>query len=118
MGPGHYDADRANSLTQTRVKTTIITNEKARPETFASQSHVGTAGPGQYDDGVRWNSNSKSFTIGEKRTETIKEGVGPGAYSPERADALTKTKVANIDMGKSPSRASFAKPSDVDVSPG
>ena len=48
--------------------------------------------PGQYDDGIRFNSNSKAFKIGEKRPERIKEGMGPGAYSPERADALTKHK--------------------------
>ena len=45
--------------------------------------------------------------------------MGPGAYSPERSEALTKSKTVNIDMGKSPSRpTSFAKGGDVNVAPG
>ena len=44
----------------------------------------------------------KSFTIGEKRIEKVRETTaGPGAYSPERADSLTRTKTANINMGTS-----------------
>ena len=58
----------------------------ARPSSFAKDG-VDVA-PGQYDDGIRFNTNTKSFTIGEKRTEKARESsVGPGAYSPERADA-------------------------------
>ena len=35
--------------------------------------------------------------------------MGPGAYDPERADSMTKSKTPNIDMGNSPARpASFA----------
>ena len=45
--------------------------------------------------------------------------MGPGAYSPERSDTLTKPKIANINMGSTPSRpTSFAKGGDVDVAPG
>ena len=29
------------------------------------------------------------------------KSVGPGAYSPERADSITRTKVTNINMGTS-----------------
>jgi len=61
----------------------------ARP---VKRSDVDVA-PGQYDDGIRFNSNVKSFKIGEKREERVVETMGPGAYSPERADALTKTKI-------------------------
>ena len=75
--------------------------------------------PGQYDDGMRFNSNVKSFKIGEKRLEKPREGMGPGAYEPELAENLTKTRTVNIDMGKSPSRpTSFAKGGDVNVAPG
>ena len=75
--------------------------------------------PGQYDDGQRFNSNVKSFKIGEKRQEKPREGMGPGAYEPERSEALTKPKIANIDMGGTPARpSSFAKGGDVDVAPG
>ena len=45
--------------------------------------------------------------------------MGPGAYDPDRADSLTKSKMPNINMGGSPARpASFAKGGDVDVAPG
>jgi len=45
--------------------------------------------------------------------------MGPGAYDPELADRLTKPKIANINMGTTPSRpASFAKSGDIDVAPG
>ena len=75
--------------------------------------------PGQYDDGIRFNSNSKSFKIGERREEKTKMTAGPGAYSPERAEAITRPKSANIDLGKSPARPrTFAKGVDVDVAPG
>ena len=43
--------------------------------------------------------------------------MGPGAYSPERGDALTKTKMANINMGTSPSRATFVS-KGMEVGPG
>ena len=72
--------------------------------------------PGQYDDGVRWNSNVKSFKIGEKRAEKSVEGMGPGAYSPERADAITKTKIKNVNIGQSAARA--VSNTDVNVAPG
>ena len=30
--------------------------------------------------------------------------MGPGAYSPERAESITKTRSVNINMGSSPAR--------------
>ena len=90
----------------------------SRPRTLAKDKDTDVA-PGQYDDGIRFNSNVQSFKIGEKRIEKVSESMGPGAYSPERADALTKTKSHNIDLGKSPARpGTFAKGGDVDVAPG
>ena len=45
--------------------------------------------------------------------------MGPGAYSPERADGITKQKIPNINMGTSPSRpGTFAKQDDYSVAPG
>ena len=45
--------------------------------------------------------------------------MGPGAYAPELADAQTKSKIPNINMGSSPSRPmSFAKGEDYNVAPG
>jgi len=46
--------------------------------------------PGQYDDGIRFDSNVKTFKIGEKREDRMARTAGPGEYSPERADAVTK----------------------------
>ena len=90
----------------------------ARPDSFAKGADISVA-PGQYDDGIRFNSNVKGFKIGEKREEKIKISAGPGTYSPERAECLTKTRSANINMGTSPSRPStFAKIDGNDVAPG
>ena len=65
-------------------------------------------GPGQYDDrNYEIKNSTKGFIIGEKRAEKVKEGMGPGAYSPERAETITKTRMATVTMGTSPSRASI-----------
>jgi hypothetical protein len=42
----------------------------SRPTSFAKGGDVDVA-PGQYDDGIRFNSNVKSFKIGERREEKI-----------------------------------------------
>ena len=57
----------------------------SRPASFAKGGDVDVA-PGQYDDGIRFNSNVKSFTIAEKRETRTVESMGPGAYDPDRAD--------------------------------
>ena len=115
MGPGAYDHERADTVTKTKIANIDMGSSPAR---ITKRNDVDVA-PGQYDDGVRWNSNVKSFRIGEKRTEKMTESMGPGAYSPERADAITKTKMVNINMGSSPSRPStFARGGDVNVAPG
>ena len=46
------------------------------------------------------------MTIGQKRIEKIPKGVGPGEYSPERADEVTKANAPKYNLGTgSPSRA-------------
>ena len=60
--------------------------------------------PGQYDDGIRFNSGVKGFIIAEKRETRTVETMGPGAYEPDKADALTKPKIPNINLGSTPSR--------------
>ena len=74
-------------------------------------------GPGQYNSDKRFGENTKSFQIGEKRAERIEYTQGPGAYDHEKADAVTKTKMANVTMGTSPSRASFIRKTE-DIGPG
>ena len=56
------------------------------------------------------------MTIGVKRAEKVKEGMGPGAYDPDRADGITKQKIPNYTMGSSPARA--IRKNDTDVAPG
>ena len=103
VGPGNYNTDKAHSLTKSKSQAAIIDKTK-RPNSFAAKAQDGSAGPGQYNDGIRFNSSVKSFRIGEKRTEIPKESMGPGAYDPDKADRMTKPKIKNIDLGKSPSR--------------
>ena len=75
--------------------------------------------PGQYNAIKPFGADVKAHRIGEKRPQRITEGVGPGAYEPDRADGVTKSKMPNINMGTSPSRPStFAKGGDVNVAPG
>ena len=62
--------------------------------------------------------SSKGFIIGEKRAERVVETMGPGAYSPERAEQMTKTRTATVNMGSSLSRAGFVNTGGVDVAPG
>ena len=50
-GPGHYDAERASSMTKSRTQAALISKTKSRPDTLASKEQIGTAGPGHYDDG-------------------------------------------------------------------
>ena len=102
-GPGQYDADRADAITKPKMANINMGSSPSRPQGFHKGGDVDVA-PGQYDDGKRWNSNVKSFRIGEKREERIEMTAGPGQYDAERADAITKTKMANINMGTSPSR--------------
>ena len=121
MGPGAYDADRADAYTKVKTSTTInMSSSPARPASFANQNGSGQS-PGQYDDrSYEFGSKTKSFTIGEKRQTRVVESMGPGAYSPERADAVTKTKTTtSMTMGSSPPRGSFVRQGDnANIGPG
>ena len=46
--------------------------------------------PGQYAYEKSFGEDTKAFKIGEKRTDRIERTAGPGEYSPDRADAMTK----------------------------
>jgi len=96
-----------------------IRNEvPARPSSLAKGLDMDVA-PGQYNDGIRFNSGVKSFKIGQKRDSRIETSAGPGTYDHTRADRLTKQKMPNCNMGSSPARpSSFAKGLDMDVAPG
>ncbi len=61
-----------------------------RNNSFARANDSNTS-PGQYDDrNYQFGSNSKGFTIGEKRETRIESTVGPGSYDFDRATNLTK----------------------------
>ena len=80
-----------------------MSSSPERPDNFTRND--GGNGPGQYDDrSYEFGKTTKSFTIGEKRETRIADGVGPGAYSPERADSQMKTRNPNIDFRHSPER--------------
>ena len=69
MGPGAYDHEKADAVTKTKIVNINMGSSPSRPTSFARKD-VDVA-PGQYDDGIRFNSNVKSFKIGEKREEKI-----------------------------------------------
>ena len=118
MGPGAYDPDKADGMTKPKMPNINMGSTPARPASFAKSGDVDVA-PGQYDDGITFNSGVKGFKIAEKREQRTIETMGPGAYDPDRADGQTKPKMPNINLGSSPSRPqSFAKGGDVDVAPG
>jgi len=118
LGPGAYSPERADAMTKSKIVNFNMGSSPSRPMSFARGGDVDVA-PGQYDDGQRFNSNAKSFKIGEKREERITKTLGPGEYDHEKADAMTKTKLVNVNMGSSPSRpVSFARGGDVNVAPG
>ena len=70
MGPGQYQPERADALTKTKVTTVNMSSSAARPASFAKRRDVDVA-PGQYNDGIRFNTGSKQFTIQEKRYERV-----------------------------------------------
>ena len=119
MGPGTYDPDRADGQTKPKMPNINMGSSPSRGS-FIKKDEA-NLGPGQYDDrNYEFGQQTKSFTIGEKRTERVVETMGPGTYDPDRADGVTKTKTtATINMASSPARPStFARPGGTDVAPG
>ena len=85
MGPGLYDIEAGDAMTRVRTKNITMGGSPARGA-YIQKGNDNTA-PGQYDDGRTFGHDTKTFTIGEKRIERAREtSMGPGAYSPERAD--------------------------------
>ena len=116
VGPGLYDIERGDAIT--RVKAANITMGASPSRgAYIPKGNDNTA-PGQYDDGRTFGHDTKTWTIGEKRVEKVREGMGPGAYSPERADGITRVRTTNINMGTSPSRAELVSKTATTVGPG
>ena len=64
----------------------------SRPASFAKPGTEASGGPGSYESPIKFGKDVKSFTIGEKKPERI--DPDNRNYNPERAEALTKPKVA------------------------
>ena len=94
----------ADNLTKTKTPNINLGSSPSRPHTNAVQGSEFQGAPGQYDDGIRFNTGVKGFKIAEKREHRIQKTAGPGEYDHERADSLTKTRTPNINLGSSPSR--------------
>jgi len=69
-GPGTYSPERAETITKTRSANIDLGSSPSRPQSFAKGGDLDVA-PGQYDDGLRFNSGVKGFKIGEKRETRI-----------------------------------------------
>ena len=65
MGPGTYDADRADGVTRSKMPNINMGSSPARGS-FIKKDDA-NIGPGQYDDGKDFGKETKSFRIGEKR---------------------------------------------------
>ena len=117
MGPGAYSPERADALTKTKMVNIHMGSSPSRPD-LVSKSAMSHVGPGQYDDGKRFGSDSRTFTIGEKRAVKMTETMGPGLYDIERGDAITRVRTTNINMGTSPTRRSLNRDDNTGVGPG
>jgi len=85
----------------------------SRPVSFARPSTDGVA-PGQYESDLKFAQSTKSFVIAEKRETRVTETMGPGSYSPERGDSITKAKTSTADFNRSPGRpVSFGRTGEV-----
>ena len=101
LGPGTYSPDRADAIT--RVKTTNI-NMGSSPSRASLTRKTGAVdvGPGQYDGFKQFGEETKTFTIGEKREGKIVETtIGPGQYSPERSEMITRSRVQVTNIASS-----------------
>ena len=103
MGPGAYDPDRADGQIKPKMKNINLGSSPVRPDNF-TRNDADNNGPGQYNHERSFGQDVKSYKIGEKRPERQQEGMGPGAYDPDRADRQTKPKMKNINLSSSPER--------------
>ena len=118
MGPGLYDIEAGDALT--RVRTTNITMGTSPSRAQMTQKTATTEiGPGQYAYEKQFGEETKTFRIGERRTEkAVETTAGPGDYDLERGDAITRVRTTNINMGSSPARGSYIQSNGLDVAPG
>ena len=85
MGPGSYNPDLADKQTKPKMKNVDLGKSPSRPASFAKGGDVNVA-PGQYNHERSFGQDVKSHKIRERRPERQQEGMGPGAYDPDKAD--------------------------------
>ena len=79
---------------QQQQKTTMATTMRTgRYSNIRNSNQDNIMGPGSYEVGNSFGSNSKGFTIGVKRQSRQEHSPGPGEYEVERSDSQTKTRV-------------------------
>jgi hypothetical protein len=62
VGPGDYEPTRADSVTRSKSRTTLIVNDKSPSRAIiAIPSQVGSTGPGQYDEKRKFGDDAKPF---------------------------------------------------------
>ena len=82
----------AEKLTKAKAPSIDLGKSPSRPVSNAVAGSEFQGAPGQYDDGIRFNSGVKPFTIAQKREKAIPRTAGPGEYDHERADSMTKVR--------------------------
>ena len=85
-------------MTKHKIPNVNLGSSPARPGSFATGGDFNVA-PGQYTYEKKFGQETKSFKIGEKREGRTENSAGPGTYDPTRADAMTKQKIPNINLG-------------------
>ena len=98
-----------------------MAQQKGRKAVFNTGDENLDVAPGQYYDEQNnpFGSDGRSFRIGEKREQYHDSTVGPGEYSPDRADNMTRNRSPNINLGSTKRRNDFAGGDrNIDVGPG
>ena len=96
-GPGAYDAGRGEALTKPKAAGPAM-SKVPRMNNFMRDS--GDQGPGAYDAGNSFGADVPTFTFPPSPTKKPQApSAGPGSYSPERADSVTKQRNNALSFG-------------------
>ena len=80
-GPGEYNHERADSLTKPSLRKVEI-----MPYTKTMLQITDVPGPGYYNYADEFGANLNKSTFGIRREQNTDSLIGPGHYSPEKAD--------------------------------
>ena len=98
-GPGYYDKERADTVVHKSSKKIDFSKSPMRTR---EKSDFG--GPGFYDFNSHFAINSKAFSIGVKRPESIKKTIGPGHYNAAKAIECTKSSSLAVNFANKSKR--------------